>query len=499
MKLRSKFNLASFVLILLVVAGMMGLLAVYEKARLQTEMEREQMADLEKLASVWKDANTTADEPTLLKYVTALVATASPRVAYVGTMFEGNHWEYSFLQDPPLSYVNETDEGIKDVMNLHKILQRITKFKSKPVIEISKPVGPHEYVRIGYSEDVLNGLYREALENSLRRLAMAGGVAIFVGLILAYFFSNALLQPIQNLMTAAEALAKGQKGVKVPKASDDELGSLVHSFNHMSDELAKLDELKDEFMSHVTHELRSPLTTIIATIELMGENALVKAEPKLKRSVDRLIYGSERLNKLVDNILDLMRMEAGKMNFDMQPVDMTKILVEMADFFEPRAQEKGLTIKAVVPPSFPLVYCDPEKVRQVFSNLIYNAIKFTNTGGITLWIKNTKGVAHMAVQDSGVGIPADKLQSVFKRFETIKEVRDKVTKAEPGSGLGLNIVLNSIKAQGGRVWVESQVGKGSAFQFTLAFAPAKTLAAPLTPPQTPPNPGDGPDLLQKAS
>ena len=104
-------------------------------------------------------------------------------------------------------------------------------------------------------------------------------------------------------------------------------------------------------------------------------------------------------------------------------------------------------------------------------------ITVRNTGGIKLWIKSTKDMAHIGVQDTGVGIPADKLQSVFKKFETIKEVRDKVSKAVPGSGLGLNIVLNSIKAQGGRVWVESAVGKGSAFQFTLAFSKEKSLPA----------------------
>jgi signal transduction histidine kinase len=109
----------------------------------------------------------------------------------------------------------------------------------------------------------------------------------------------------------------------------------------------------------------------------------------------------------------------------------------------------------------------------VLSNLIYNAIKFTNKGGITLWVKETGGMAHIGVQDTGVGIPPNKLEAVFGKFETIKEVRDRVDKPVPGSGLGLNIVKNSITQQGGRVWVESELEKGSAFQFTLALAPAE--------------------------
>jgi len=169
------------------------------------------------------------------------------------------------------------------------------------------------------------------------------------------------------------------------------------------------------------------------------------------------------------------------MNFDIQPIDIRKILPEMATFFEPRAQEKGLYIKAEVPASFPYAMGDPEKVRQVLSNLIYNAIKFTNAGGITLWVKETGGMAHVGVQDTGVGIPADKLNAVFGKFETIKEVRDRVDKPVAGSGLGLNIVMNSITQQGGKVWVESVMEKGSTFQFTLAMAPADKQKKPAAP------------------
>src|SRR5205807_158304 len=136
-----------------------------------------------------------------------------------------------------------------------------------------------------------------------------------------------------------------------------------------------------------------------------------------KRSVERLMYGSERLNRLVDNILDLTRMEAGKMPFDIQAVDIAKVLLEMADFFEPRAQEKGLKIQAMVPEQFPYAMADPERVRQAISNLIHNAIKFTNKGGIVLWVKEKEGMAHVGVQDTGVGIPNDKLSAVFKKFE----------------------------------------------------------------------------------
>lgn len=184
------------------------------------------------------------------------------------------------------------------------------------------------------------------------------------------------------------------------------------------------------------------------------------------------MFGSERLNRLVDNILDLMKMEAGQMNFDIQPTDMGQILKEMADFFEPRAQEKKLVIQAVVPSRLPLVMADAERIRQVISNLIHNAIKFTNKGGIALKAYEAEGQLRIEVQDTGVGIPADKLNSVFNKFECLKDTKDRVEKPVPGSGLGLNIVQNSIKAQNGKIWVESTVNKGTSFIFTLPLAPS---------------------------
>lgn len=132
--------------------------------------------------------------------------------------------------------------------------------------------------------------------------------------------------------------------------------------------------------------------------------------------------------------------------------------------------EKGLEIKASVPPHLPLGLADGERIRQVFSNLIHNALKFTNAGGVTIFVRATATHLEAGVQDTGVGIPKDKLDSVFQKFECLADTRNRVEKPIPGSGLGLNIVMNSIKAQGGNIWVESEVDNGSTFIFSLPFA-----------------------------
>lgn len=475
MNLRTKFHLASSCLILTVVVGMTISLLVYERKRLVSDMERQQLDELDKLSRVCEDTMIVFDEPALFKYARNLVALAAPKIVFAGFVYPkgsaGSPWIWQQGSDR-ISYIDVADPAIAAIQNSGRLTIRDGMFNGTRIIELAKPVHRIGFVRLGYSRDAMASILRDTIHKSVERFAVVGLVAIAFGLFLAQLFSAALSRPIKNLMQAAAAIAKGQKGVRIPEGGDDELGKLTKTFNHMSEELIKLDQLKDDFMSHVTHELRSPLTSIIATVELMSEMPIANKDPKVRRSVDRLMFGSERLNRLVDNILDLTRMEAGKMTFDIQPVNLAALVCEMADFFEPRAMEKNLKIQAIVPQHFPLVMADPERTRQIISNLVHNAVKFTNKGGIVLWVKQIDGKARIGVQDTGVGIPKDKLAAVFQKFECLKDTRDRVEKPVPGSGLGLNIVQNSIKAQGGRIWVESEIDKGSTFIFELPFAPA---------------------------
>ncbi|OVE78316.1 hypothetical protein BVX98_00645 [bacterium F11] len=467
MNLRLKIHLASASLVLIVVIGMMSSLYISEKKQLLNEIRREQKEDLEKLRSVYEEAMALDIEISLFNYIRTLVV--NPEVSYAGIVNrDGSGWIYPGTDAGSLMYVDAKDKAVQEILNSGRLMRRLSvSARGERVIEISRPLDKGSYVRLAYSRKMINALIAERLALSLKKLTGVGILAIFFGLLLAHLLSRALSKPILNLMGATAAIAKGSKGITIPEAGKDELGKLTRTFNHMSKELVKLDELKDEFMSHVTHELRSPLTSIIATVELLDEMPEAHTKPKLRRSVDRLKYGSDRLNNLVDNILDLTRMEAGKMQFDIQPVNMGTLACEMADFFEPRAMEKNLFIRAEVPETLPRAMADPERIRQVLSNLIHNAIKFTNKGGITIWVRQIDKKIQVGVQDTGVGIPKENLATVFSKFETLKDTRDRVDKPVPGSGLGLNIVLNSVQSQNGKIWVESEVKKGTTFIFEL--------------------------------
>lgn len=478
MNLRSKFNLASACLISVVVLGMTAALYNAERKQLWADIEQEQLEDLTKLAGVCEQSMLMSDELILVNYVKTLVS--SPKISFAGFVAkDGSGWLYSQENSKQKMFQlsDIRDYSVKAILRSPGLLRsEIRTDLGEYVIALSQPVRDRGYVRLGYSKAVLDQMFQDRVRKKLIRFVVVGLIAIVFGLILAQLLSNALSKPLQLLTSAAGEIAKGNKGIQIPSYGSDELGKLTDTFNHMSKELSKLDEMKDDFMSHVTHELRSPLTSIIATVELLAENPLMQKDERLKRSIDRLTYGSERLNKLVDNILDLTKMEAGKMHFDIQPIEMGVIAAEMADFFEPRAMEKGLEIRSEVAPHLPLAMADPERIRQVLSNLIHNAIKFTNHGGIVVFVRAKAAHIEVGVKDTGVGIPKPKLAAVFEKFECLSDTRNRVAQPVPGSGLGLNIVLNSIKSQGGTIWVESEVDKGSTFVFTLPLAPADVQA-----------------------
>jgi signal transduction histidine kinase len=471
MNLKTKFQLAISSLVVTVVAGMMFTLYFDEREQLRVDFEREQQAELAKLAGVCEHSFLAKDEPFLLNYSKSLMM--SPVVAYAGFFNSSTNMGWIYSDKGMFLPVRANDPNIQEILLSDGLVRRQLKFGSDNVTELSIPVKSRGLVRLGYSEEALNILFQVSFRQKFKRVLLVGVVSLIFGLLLAQFLGSMLSRPLRRLIEAANALARGEKNIYVPVQSYDEVGRLTRTFNAMAGELAKLDKLKDDFMSHVTHELRSPLTSIIATIDLINDVPEVEANPRLRRSVDRLVYGAERLQRLVDNILDLMKMKAGKMSFDIQPVSLPIILHEMADFFAPRAEEKGLAIKVQAPEHFPYSMADPEKVRQILSNLIHNAVKFTNRGEVTLWLRQVNSMAEIGVQDTGVGIPSDQLHRIFEKFEALPDTKNRVDQPVPGSGLGLNIVQMSVRAQGGSVRVQSKVDKGSVFVFTLPLAPEK--------------------------
>ncbi len=244
--------------------------------------------------------------------------------------------------------------------------------------------------------------------------------------------------------------------------------------------MEELSHLKDAFVSQVSHELRTPLQPIVGFAELLAERADSAEE---KRYGEIILRQAQVLQRLVDDLLDLARFETGRYRLERQPVDLRGLL-------DQRIRELGLLsaihrVRLEVAGDLPPVMADPARVEQVVNNLVGNAIRYSPGGGeVRVRLDRDGGEARVSVADSGVGIPADRLDRIFEKFY---RVDNELTRQVRGTGLGLSICRELVEAHGGRIWVESTPGRGSTFFFTLPFAreTAPEATAPPIPTPTP--------------
>jgi len=242
----------------------------------------------------------------------------------------------------------------------------------------------------------------------------------------------------------------------------------TNNLQSANEDLRRLDRLKESFFSVMNHEMRSPLTAIIGyTALLLRDNSLAS------RQADMLCMvrdNCQRLLDLVNNLLDISRLEDGKLKIHLGRVDVTGLIDQAIAVVKPMAEDKRISIRLDFPSTPPIIYGDPKRVDQILVNLLNNAIKYTpDTGSVTLSVKkdDAADMVRISVMDTGIGIPADLLPHIFDRFVRAERAERSGT---AGTGLGLAIAKGLVEAHGGKIWVESEEGCGSTFTFTLQVA-----------------------------
>jgi len=248
------------------------------------------------------------------------------------------------------------------------------------------------------------------------------------------------------------------------RLSDD-----AEKMREMNDRLRELQAVKDNFLSSVSHELRTPLTSIRSFSEILLEND--DADDEVKREFISIINKeSERLTRLVNDVLDLAKIEAGEMRFEMDPVDMNLLAREVVRSLAPLAQENGISVESRLPPDLPAAHGERDRLHQVLTNLLSNALKFAQRETVVVLSArgNDEGMIEFSVEDRGPGIPREELAGIFEKF---RQGGDTLTEKPAGTGLGLAICREIITLHGGRVWVRSKTGHGSTFFFTVKAAP----------------------------
>jgi signal transduction histidine kinase len=289
-------------------------------------------------------------------------------------------------------------------------------------------------------------------------------VAGIVALLLTLLLANTILRPIRALTLASSRMEQGDLSQRVHIKTRDEIGGLAHAFNTMAESLQRSEQLRRNLMSDVAHELRTPLTNIRGYLEAL-QDQLVAPDP----DVIALLYEEAvLLSRLVTDLQDLTLAEAGQLRLQLAPIALEDIITMAVNGLALQAKSKHLSLQTDMPADLPLVEADPQRVGQILRNLLSNAIKHTlPEGKICVSAKTLEQEVEVSVQDTGVGIAAEHLPYLFKRFYRADRSRSRAT---GGTGLGLAIVEQLVQAHGGHVSVKSQVGKGTCFTFTLPVA-----------------------------
>jgi signal transduction histidine kinase len=232
--------------------------------------------------------------------------------------------------------------------------------------------------------------------------------------------------------------------------------------------LREVEELKRQFLSNVSHELRTPLTSIRGYAALL-EKKLDVADAPVHRALEAILRATQQLDRLIEDLLDVAAAESGRLRIRASPVDLAEAVRSAAVQAGPAAQEKSIQVDVAIHERIPAVQADSGRLAQVLANVIDNALKYTPRGGaVTIEVHRGGAVAHAIVRDTGVGIPLSEQETVFSHFFRASAGRD----ARRGTGLGLAIARAIVEAHAGLMWLESEVGKGTAVHFTIPLVEA---------------------------
>ncbi len=392
------------------------------------------------------------------------------------------------------------DEHLKNIFQLVKDIQPgefvIDNIKYNEYIAVTTIPGPDWYFVVIFPKSILS---QQALA-AARFILILGLISLLVEVVVMFFvLRNQIAVPLQKLIKATEQIAQGNLGIKLDATRQDELGYLASSFNSMVHAIQKRDtqlagqntqleqevaakttalklaevasQTKSEFLANMSHELRTPMNGVIGMTGLLLDTELM---PQQRDFVETIRHSGDALLTIINDILDFSKIESGKLELEEQPFELRACIEETLDLLVAGVAEKNIELAYLIEPQTPnSIVGDVTRLRQILVNLLSNALKFTETGevviSVTARLKTTGGSGgkyeiQFAIKDTGIGIPSDRMDRLFKSFS---QVDSSTTRQYGGTGLGLAISKRLSEMMGGRMWVESQVGLGSTFYFTV--------------------------------
>ena len=353
--------------------------------------------------------------------------------------------------------------------------------ESLPLIILAALVGSGAYFWIGVGKGGIASFWDS---DTLIRFPFLLMVAVFFG----YFVvrlrreqrrTNEEATVSAHLEQTRQALAEHAREVEEANAQlEVEVKERAQAEKELEDanfKLKQASQTKTDFISVVSHELRTPLASIKNALDLMGSNKLGELDEKRQRFLNMASRNTERLAAIINDLLDLSKVEAGKVDYEWTEVDLERLLAELCPSFEGQANEASITLELKCSTGLPLVWIDARRIEQVVTNLVSNALRHTEPGGrVTIWARPLAQGAEVAVSDTGIGISSQDQGRIFDRFF---QVGDSLTREAKGTGLGLSIVKQLLAGHGSRIQVESELGKGSRFWFRVPTLSSETVEA----------------------
>ncbi|MFI4903376.1 MAG: ATP-binding protein [Burkholderiales bacterium] len=330
---------------------------------------------------------------------------------------------------------------------------------------------------------------RESVADTNRRSLVLTSVfaivAVVFALLCGFVISWSFILPVREAQGFLDKVAAGNLGARIDVPNRDEFGTLAERMNHMSAELQRFDgeqrhaaaelgrlnlqlaqasKAKSEFLANMSHELRTPMNAILGFTEMLIDGLYGDIPEALKEPLTDIQLNGRHLLRLINDVLDLSKIEAGRMQLALDDYSVREIIDIVQVSLRSLAAEKGLAFEASVPPDLPVARGDNGRLTQCLMNLAGNAIKFTREGTVEIGVELTGAELLFHVTDTGIGIPPEELENVFAEF---RQVDTTVTREFGGTGLGLSITRRFVEMHGGRIWVESTLGHGSTFYFAI--------------------------------
>ena len=379
----------------------------------------------------------------------------SPQTKRILTTIKDSYQNYQFLFQEELKFLKAGRSYSRDGFNREK--EKAT----QSIIDELEKLKTHTAQN---TTDKIRSLHE--IGTNLRRIALIMVEAFLIfGIVVFLLINRSITRPLSILEKKTKDIGKGNFKEDLTISSPPELAGLAGSFNLMCNKLNELDKMKSDFFSSVTHELRTPLSTIKMGIVLLQEGIegpLTEGQRGLLKVLEKetlLLVGQ------VNSLLDLSKMEAGMMRFQLEPKKIGPLIDQTVEEMGPLVEAKKLTLEVLVTDGLPVLNMDSERILQALRNIIGNAVKFTpEKGRVRVSARRADHGVEVSVADTGPGIPAGNLITIFEKFQQVTAGGSHPVK---GTGLGLAISKQIITLHGGKIWAESELGRGSTFIFVL--------------------------------